>query len=165
MTSLKKTKREVERQLEFRTARIENAVNRIKGDVASPVSIISRFLRKHPYETLAGVAGVAAVVAWLALRSGSKSGAPDNGDGVKVSYADAVARSIREAEEKGASREDAVQTAIRENPPIVVESHNSKPSGYLHDFGERVLASLTAVAFSYASQWINELVEGRRSTS
>jgi hypothetical protein len=165
MTSLEKTKQEVEQQLALRSARIESAVSKLRGDVSSPASIITQFIRKHPFETLGGIAAIGAVAAFIALRSGSKSKERDDEDGVKSAYADAISRSIQRAEEQGASRNEAVHRAILQNPPILVQSSNSKSNGYLHEFGERVIASLTAVAFNYASSWISELLEGRRSTS
>lgn len=166
MTAIQKTRLELERELALRTARIEGTVDRIKSSVVAPGTALGRFVKSHPYESLLGVVAIgAAVVLLLKTHSGDKDSERPERNGVPDAYADAIASAMRKAEDRGASRDEALQAAIRANPPIVFRREDRGTSGYLSQIIDRFVNTLTALAFEYASSMISDLVKGRKSGS
>lgn len=166
MTTLRKTKQDIERELAVRTARIEGTVDRLKNSVASPGSALGRLVKNHPYESILGLVTIGAAVAFLVgTHSDEKDSKRAGKNGVPDAYADAIASAMREAEDKGISRDEALHAAIRAHPPIVFRGEDTSTPRYVRQIIDRFVNTFTALAFEYASTFISDLLKGRKSTS
>ena len=163
MTRLQKAKREVELELQRRSARIESTVARMKSELTAPAASLGRFARSHPYESLIGLTAVGAAAMYLVLNRSRNGSHKDTvrGVGVADTYADVIAASLREAEKKGLPGDQALQAAIRAHPPVVTPPELASRPNYLRQLTNRALDTLTALAFEYATRWLSDLMDRR----
>ena len=160
MRTILTAKREVEEELERRSARIEAAVARLKTDLSFPGRTLGRVARSHPYESLFGLVAVGAAATFLVLnRSRNSSSNPAD------AYADVIAAGIRAAEESGLGGTEALHAAIRANPPVVNPPAPSKSSPYMRQIIDRFVNTITAMAFEYAASWVNEMTNPPNRTT
>ena len=167
MTKLQKAKRDVELQLVKKSASIDGSLTRLKSEVMVPGGQIGRFLREHPNQSLLGLIAVGAVVATLVIGR-SKDKAPvssERSTGVADAYADVLAKSVKEAESRGLSPDQALHAAVRTNPPVVAPLRQPAYKGYLNQFASRLIGAATTAALDYATKWLNELVRGRNEST
>ena len=167
MRTLLRVKREVEQELEIRSARIEGAVARLKSDVSIPGSALRRLARKHPYESLFGLVAIGAAAAFLVVNRPRDGSTKSTGKAPSLAdaYADVIGAGIHEAEKSGLDRMEALRAAIRANPPVVFSPDPSKSPTYLKQVSDRFVNTLTAIAFEYATTWLSQLVSRRNGTS
>ena len=166
MTSLKKAKREVKRQLDHRSASIEGTVTRLKSDIKLPISPVSSFVKSHPYESLFGLVAVGATAALLFLtRTGKEEEGGRKDTGLADAYATLLAESIRDGKSRGMSQEEAIKSAVRSNPPVVIPPERTGSSKYLSRLTDRLVNTVTAIAFDYAANWLDDVIRRRNGTS
>jgi len=167
MRTFLKDKREVEQELEVRSARIERAVARLKNDVSFPGSALGRFARNHPYESLFGLVAVGAAAAFIVVNRSRGGSTKSTGGGVRLAdaYAEVVGAAVHDAEELGLDRREALNAAIRANPPVVLQPQPSRSPTYLKQVTDRFVNTLTAIAFEYVTTWLGEFVNRRNGTS
>ncbi len=165
-TSLR-IRREVEQELEVRSARIEGALARLKRDVSIPGSALGYLVRKHPFESLFGLVAVGAAAAFLVVNRSRKRSAKAAGEGQQFAeaYAEVIGAGMREAEKSGLDRKEALYTAIRATPPVVVPTDPSKSPTYLKQVSDRFVNTLTAIAFEYVTTWLSRLVSRQNGVS
>jgi len=166
MRTLQKAREELEQELKLRSARIERGVARLKTDISFPSATIGRLARNRPYESLLGIAAVGAAAAFLLTnRSRKKPRASSrNGSGIANAYADVISASIRAGEQGGLSSKEALHAAIRDNPPVVVPPQRDPHPTHLQRMADRLVNTVTAMAFEYASSRLDELLERRNGT-
>ena len=166
MTNLKKARREVERQLEQRSASIEGTVTRLKSDITLPVSPVSSFVKRHPYESLLGLVAVSAAAAFLVFTRTGKESKPGGKaeTGLADAYATLLAERIRDGESHGMSPEEAIGSAVRANPPVVIPPERRGPPKYLSRLTDRLVNTATTLAFDYAANWLDDAMKRRNGT-
>ncbi len=166
MRTIQIAKREVQEELERRSARIERTVARLKTDFSTPGRVLGRVARNHPYESLFGLVAVGAAATFLVLnRSRNGSAKPGKGRaGATEAYSDIIAAGIREAEQSGLVGVEALHAAIRANPPVVPPAP-SKSSTYVRQIIDRFVSTLTAMAFEHATTWLSEMTNRQNRTT
>lgn len=167
MRTLQQARQEVEQELERRSARIERGVARLKGGIASPSAAIGRLVRNRPYESLLGLVAVGAAVVLLVTNRSRKrpQASTREGSGLANAYADVIDAGMRQGEKDGLSSKEALHAVIRDNPPVVVQPQPAPSSTYLQQMSDRLVNTVTAMAFEYASSRLDELLKRRNGTS
>lgn len=161
--TIQSARSEVEQELAVRTARIENSVSRIRKNVAEPGVSVGRAIKSHPYSLLAGLAVAGAATALVLL---SRRGDRDKKDPQRAladAYSERLAREVRSAETNGLSLEEALTRAVRANPPVMTAEPTNAPESYVGVIADRLAKTVTAMAFEFATNWLNERVESRKS--
>lgn len=161
--TIQSARSEVEQQLALRTARIEDSVSRIRKNVAEPSATVGRAIKSHPIGLIAGLAVAGIATAVILLNRRDVDAARDPQRALADAYADRLASEIRNAESNGVSSDEALRRAVRANPPVIAPEPTPAPESYVRVVADRVAKSLTAMAFEFATNWLNELLESRKS--
>jgi hypothetical protein len=166
MRSLEQARHEVEVELERRSASIDNRLRRLRKELLLPASVSVDFVRKHPLTTSLGFAVVAGAVAAIAFSRGKAgSGKQNSRVSLADAYADRIGDAMGEAVAGGLTPDEALQAAIRANPPVIVEADGVGQRGILRDVADRIVKSVTATLIDVATVWVTDLLQDRKSPS
>lgn len=166
MRSLEQARHEVEVELERRSASIDNRLRRLRKEFLLPASVSLDFVRKHPLTTSLGLAAVVGTVAVIALSRGKEGTGKQNGRvSLADAYADRIGDAMGEAVAGGLSPDQALQAAIRANPPVIVEADGVSQRGIFRDVADRIVKSVTATLIDVATVWVTDLLQERKSSS
>ena len=61
--------------------------------------------------------------------------------------------------------DDAIRSAVRANPPVVIPPKESIVGLHMRDVSNRMMAAFSTMAIEYATGWIEGLLKQRNGTS
>jgi hypothetical protein len=165
MTKLEKARHEVEVELERRSASIDKRVDRLKRDLAAPGSLAGHLVKDHPFSTMFGFVALGSLAAFLVLhRSKADKRSQSNGRlALADAYADRIIRAVHTAEAKGTSADEALHSAIRSNPPMVLPPDRPPRPSYMHQMTDRLVNTTTAVIIDLAAGWLTSALNRKKS--
>jgi hypothetical protein len=160
------TRREVERELERKSASIAGSISRIKEDLSLPTEPVKAAVREHPVEVLVGTIAFGLVCGWFVTgkRKDKKHASRARPGKVDVDATEFL-RMVRMGREAGLSENEAVSSAMRAtsvlsggylDPPRPTLSR--RLGDHVIDMAESVIQAAVRVVAREAAGWLAEAV-------
>jgi hypothetical protein len=167
------TRREVERELDRKTASITHSISRIKQELSLPSVPMKSAIKDHPLEIMLGAVAVGLAAGWLAVgKKKKKNREPAAGGGADKGFdAAEFLQVVRAAKASGLSEERAVEHALVATSSAFAPIRRAPQQRFSHRLGDHLLDMADAViktalrvATREAAAWVAETVARDKKT-
>lgn len=161
------TRRQVEEELERKSASIAGSISRIRNEFSLPTEPVKAAVRKHPVEVLVGTIAFGLACGWLvAGRWNGRSGKAADRPVHENLEATEFLHLVRSGKESGLSEQEAVGRALRaqasmsgnHQAPAYRPSLSERLGDHVIDMADAVVRSAIRVVTREAAAWLADAV-------